>query len=191
MRGGTQYKVKEVPTEHFRPTSAIRGSLLAESAEARVRLLQFLWEHDWVAEVEVDTQPIDDTYRHLLRDARAAFQSSRNDVLWIRLLDVAAALSQRTYESEGRIVIAVEDKDDYAAGVYALEGGPDGATCTRTTESPDLTLPVQTLGSLFLGGYSATALASVGLVTEDRAGALKLADRMFKTPVPPFATTWF
>ena len=127
-RAGAQYRVTEIEVRHFRPRSRIDGGLLAESAESRARLLQFLWEHDWVTEVEIEKQPVDDTYRQLLKDARAVVQSSRSDVVWVRLLDVPAALSQRTYESEGRLVIAVEDKDSYAAGVYALEGGPHGAT---------------------------------------------------------------
>jgi predicted acetyltransferase len=190
-RGSAVYKVNEVPFENFRPRHTAKADVLAESAEARVRLFQFLWEHDWIVEFDVESQPVDDSYRRLLGNARAIATQAKIDVLWIRLLDVPAALAARTYETAGRLVIAVEDKDSYAAGVYALEGTPDGATCVRTTESPDLTMSVQTLGSLYLGGYAASALAEVGLVAEDHAGALKTADRMFKTAIPPYCATWF
>jgi predicted acetyltransferase len=190
-RGYASYTYEDKPFDSFRPRHRTKASVFAETAPARVRLLQYLWEHDWVVEVEVETQPADDTYRQLLRNARMISHQERIDVLWIRLLDIPAALPRRTYETEGRLVLAVEDPHSYATGAYLLEAGPDGATCVRTTESPDLTLPVQTLGSLYLGGYAASSLAQVGLVTEERPGALKTADRMFKTAVPPFCATWF
>lgn len=192
VRGYAKYEIKDKDAwDGFRPRLRIEGTVLAETPQVRARLLRFLWEQDWIGTVSVDVQPIDDTWKLLLRDARAVSQTDRHDVLWVRLLDVASALSQRTYESEGRVVLAVTDDDRYAEGVYALDGGPTGATCTRTTETADLTLSVQALGSLYLGGYSATSLARVGQVAEERAGALALADRMFKTAVAPFAPTWF
>ena len=190
-RAYVSYNYEDKPFEDFRPRHGVKAALFAENAAARVRLFQYLWEHDWVVEVSADSQPVDDTYRRLLSNARVVAQAERIDVLWVRLLDVSAALSRRTYETAGRLVLAVTDPAGYAAGTYALEGGPEGATCVRTNESPDLTLPVQTLGSLYLGGFAATPLAEVGLVAEDRPGALRTADRMFRTAVPPYCAAWF
>jgi predicted acetyltransferase len=190
-RAYASYDYEDKPFEDFRPRHLMKASLFAENAAARVRLLQYLWEHDWVVEVSADSQPVGDAYRQLLSNARVVAQAERIDVLWVRLLDVPAALSQRTYETSGRLVLAVTDPAGHAAGTYALEGGPDGATCVRTTESPDLTLPVQTLGSLYLGGFAATPLAEVGLVEEERPGAVRTADQMFRTAVPPYCATWF
>jgi predicted acetyltransferase len=192
VRGYAVYTIKDGDAwSGFRPKVQMNASIVAETPQARVRLMQYLWEHDWVSEVRVGSTPIDATWRRLLVNPRVVTEAGRYDVLWVRPLDVPALLSQRTYEQEGRLVIGVQDKDGHAEGVYALEGGPDGATCTRTSESPDLTMPVQTLGSLYLGGYAASSQASIGLVAEERAGALTVADRMFKTTVPPFAQTWF
>jgi hypothetical protein len=61
----------------------------------------------------------------------------------------------------------------------------------RTTENPDLVLPVQSLESLLLGGYAPSLLASANLVTEETPGAVGVVDRMFKTAGQPFAPTWF
>ena len=191
-RGYATYTAKSLGDRiGFVPNMAISASVLAETPAVWARLMQFLWEQDWAVRVEVDVQPSDDTWRLFMSNPRAAWQSDRYDTLWVRILDVPAALSARTYGSEGRIVLSVQDKDGYADGVYALEGGPSGATVTRTTENPDLVLPVQSLGSLLLGGYAASALASADLVTEEKPGALAVADRMFKTATQPFAPTWF
>jgi predicted acetyltransferase len=191
VRGVVYYKPQEGNWEGFVPDNSAEAFMIAEDSVARVRLLQFLWEQDWFASFSVEKFPADDSWRHLMADPRVARQKQRFDVLWVRVLDTVAALEARTYESEGRLVLAVTDPAGFAEGVYALEGGPAGATVKRTTETPDLTLPVQTLGALYLGNHAATALARVGEATEEKAGALAVADRMFKTAIPPFCATWF
>ena len=165
--------------------------MVAEDSVARVRLLQFLWEQDWITTFDVKAFPADDSWRHLMANPRPVRETSRHDVMWARVLDVGAALEARTYDSEGRLVLAVTDPAGFAEGVYALEGGPSGASVKRTTETPDVTLPVQTLGALYFGHHAATALARVGEAAEEKPGALAVADRMFKTAIPPYCATWF
>ncbi|MEZ0108125.1 putative acetyltransferase [Catenulispora sp. EB89] len=191
VRGGVTYSVKEGDWNGFVANDRAEAEMLAEDSTARVRLLQFLWEQDWITTFDVETFPADDSWRHLMANPRFARETSRHDVLWARVLDVAAALEARAYETEGRLVLAVTDPAGYAEGVYALEGGPAGATVKRSTENPDVTLPVQTLGALYFGHHAATALARVGEITEEKAGGLALADRLFKTAVPPHCVTWF
>jgi predicted acetyltransferase len=118
-------------------------------------------------------------------------QSGRFDFIWVRVLDVAAALSARRYLTKGRLVIEVTDGQGIAGGRFALDGGPDGATCTSTNATADLTLPVDTLGSMYLGGMSLLALADAGRVDEHSSGAVMRADTMFRSPVTPWCTTWF
>ncbi|MEY9929418.1 putative acetyltransferase [Catenulispora sp. GP43] len=191
VRGTACYSVKGGDWSGFVADDQATAYFVAEDPVARVRLLQFLWEQDWITTFEVRRFPADDSWRHLMANPRMARETERYDVLWARVIDVVAALQARTYESEGRLVLAVTDPAGHAEGVYALEGGPSGASVKRTTESPDLTLPVQTLGALYFGHHAATALGRVGEVTEEKAGALALADRMFKTAVPPHCATWF
>ncbi|GAA1996514.1 GNAT family N-acetyltransferase [Catenulispora subtropica] len=192
VRGGVRYKFSDGGWEGFVPDGeGTDVDLVAENHVARVRLLQFLWEQDWITSFTIEHSPVDDSWRHLMANPRYARQKQRYDVLWARVLDVPAALEARTYENEGRLVVAVTDPAGYAEGVYALEGGPGGASVKRTTASADLTMPVQTLGALYFGNHAATALAGVGGLTEDKPGALAVADRMFKTAIPPFCATWF
>jgi predicted acetyltransferase len=76
------------------------------------------------------------------------------------------------------------------AGSWRLDGGPEGAVCTRVTTAPDLMIDLQALGSLYLGGMSAALLASAGRIHGDRK-YVSLLSRMFRTDPEPFNTFVF
>jgi predicted acetyltransferase len=146
-----------------------------------------LADHDWVTQVigpEFDRA--DPLWRDLLADRRMAVPSNGWDFLWLRVLDPAAALSARTYAGADRIVLRVEDKDGYAAGTYVLQTDADGsAVCSLTLEPADVTLPVDRLGSIYLGGFTAERLAALGLVEEHTPGAVRRLSAMFTIGVAP------
>jgi predicted acetyltransferase len=75
-------------------------------------------------------------------------------------------------------------------GSWKLDGGPDGAVCTRVTTTPDLVIDLQALGSLYLGGMSAALLASAGRIRGD-GKSVGLLSRMFRTDPEPFNTFVF
>jgi len=104
---------------------------------------------------------------------------------------VPAALSGRDYLCAGRVVLEVVDPAGYAAGRFALDASPDGATCRPTTESADLTLPAPALGSAYLGGHRLGTLAAAGLADEHTPGAVATADRLLGTDRAPWATLHF
>jgi predicted acetyltransferase len=154
-----------------------------------------LWDHlvslDLVSTVRAADRPVDEVLPWLLADARHAQAGHRSDFLWVRPLDVPAMLAARRYLVPGRLVLQVADEAGPAAGRYALEGGPDGATCQRTGAAADLTLDAAVLGSAYLGGYRLRTLAEAGLVAEHRPGALAQADTMFRGSLAPWCSTWF
>jgi predicted acetyltransferase len=154
-----------------------------------------LWHHlltlDLTATVCVADRPVDDLLPLLLTDARHAQPAGRADFLWIRPLDVAAMLSARSYLISGRVVLEVIDTAGLAGGRFAVDGGPDGASCVPTTASVDLTLDTAVLGSAYLGGYGLRTLAAAGLVDEHATGAVARADAMFRSPITPWCSTWF
>lgn len=157
--------------------------------------LALLWQHlldlDLVTTVRAEDRPPDDLLPWLLTDARHAHVSDRSDFLWLRPLDVAAMLRARTYLMPGRLVVEVVDKAGLAAGRFALDGGPDGATCERTDALADLTLDVAAFGSVYLGGFGVRTLAAAGLVDAHSTRAVETADTMFRTTVAPWCGTWF
>jgi predicted acetyltransferase len=158
---------------------------------AEARLWRYALEVDWIVSVVGEARPVDDILPWLLDDARMVVQSERSDLEWVRVLDPVAALSSRRYLAPGRVVIEIDDPLDLAAGRVALDGGPDGAECRRTSESADLVLSVGTLGSALLGGFPLAQLGQAGLVDEEVPGALARADTMFRSPVAPWCTTHY
>jgi predicted acetyltransferase len=181
-QAATTYSVDDKWSRN-RPAGTLRsGVLVAVSARAEIELLKFLSAVDWVSDVHVGLRPVDDPAPLALVDGRTGALVHRSDHLWVRLLDVPAALSARRYATAGSLVVEVADPLGHGAGRFALEGGPDGATCAPTTAAPDLAVPVGALGAAYLGGIGWARLAAAGWVDEHRPGAVTAASTMFGTP---------
>ena len=82
--------------------------LMAVTQEAVAALWRFCFDTDLVNRAEAERRPVDDPLPWMLADPRRLHRSTR-DGLWLRLVDVAAALAQRRYAEEGRLVIEVKD----------------------------------------------------------------------------------
>jgi predicted acetyltransferase len=129
-----------------------------------------------------------------LDDGRALRLSHQGDGLWLRLLDVPAALSARRYATTGELTLDVVDDDvgGYAAGRFTLRGGPDGAECVvAPSASADLRLGQRALASCYLGGVSLQAQLDAAQVEEITPGARHRADAMFGTAIAPWCATDF
>lgn len=185
------YKVKDNWIDN-RPRGELHAEILVStSAEAEREVVRYLTAVDWVTSVQLGTRPVDDPVPLWLHDGRAAPQHDRSDHVWARVLDVPAALSARRYAAGGRLVLEVDDPMGFAGGRFALDGGPQGATCGPTTDDPDLVVQVPALGSAYLGGFSWARLAAAGWVTEARPGAIGLASTMFAVPRSPWCALTF
>jgi predicted acetyltransferase len=190
-QGWASYTIKD-EWEHRSPRGMAEvPDLLAATPAAEARLWRFLAELDWVMTVKADDRPTDEVLPWLLSDARAARETFRGDFLWVRVLDAAAAFSARIYTSAGRLVLEVVDPLGHADGRFALDASPDGATCVPTDETADITMPVATLGTVYLGGVHVTTLHAAGWLDEHTPGAVTRADPLFATTVAPWCNTWF
>ena len=165
--------------------------LLAVDTPALARLWRFCLDVDWVATVKAENQSVDHLLPWLVVDAREVVAVERGDLQWVRLLDTPAALAARTYLAPGSVTLTVHDPLGHGAGTFVLEGGPDGAECRPSTGTADLTIPIDVLGSAYLGGVPLTTLYRAGLVDEHTAGAVTRADAMFRSPVAPWSMTHF
>jgi predicted acetyltransferase len=160
--------------------------------DAYASLLQYVIDVDLIRTVVLNNRPESDRARWLLGNARAISNAASWDSVWVRLFDVRGALEARTYERAGRLVLEVIDEG--ASGgrqCLELDAGPDGARCTETDRSPDLTLSVAALGAAYLGG---TRLRHITLATgadEHRDGALAEADALLRTAEEPFSMSDF
>jgi predicted acetyltransferase len=160
--------------------------LTGVDAPSRAALWRFLFGIDLTTSLEVRGRPVDEEWQHLLSDVRRCELRVR-DALYVRLVEVGAALEARTYQAPVDVVLDVEDAFcPWNSGRWRLTGDPKGASCTRTEEAPDLALSVRELGSAYLGGVSLDALAAAGRVRELRQGALAEASVAFASTVAPW-----
>jgi len=161
--------------------------LVAQDAATEAALWRYLFAMDLVEVVEARNRPVDEPLRWMLADPRRLRMAGVRDELWVRLLDVPAALAARRYAVDGELVIEVE-----GARAYRLAGGPGGAECGATgAGATDLTVGLADLGALYLGGVAPSTLARAGRVVESHPGALARADAMFATQPAPFSRSSF
>jgi predicted acetyltransferase len=178
--------------ERTRPLGTLHiEDLIGVSDHAYARLWRYCLEIDWIHQVRAGDRSSDELLPWLLVDARQAFEESRGDFQWVRLLDPAAALSGRTYLCEGTVTIEIVDPMGLASGRFALDGSPGGAQCRRSTSDPDLVMAVDVLGAIYLGGVGLASMARGGGVDECRPGAIARADAMFRGAVAPWCATSF
>jgi predicted acetyltransferase len=193
VEGLMAYEVDDKWADTMQPsnTASVRG-LIASTPAAERALWHYLCSIDWVMRVKSGWRAPDDLLPHLLPNPRAAGISMRSDWMWVRILDVVRALEARTYDAEGALVLEVVDGSGMArGGRYRLEASPEGASCTATTASADLTLDVRELATLWLGDESAVRLAALGRVREERGGAGREADALLRTSRRPWCPDMF
>jgi predicted acetyltransferase len=154
---------------------------LGATPEAMAAIWRFLLDVDWMAAVEAHLVPPDHPLFLLLATPRR-IRYRMADALWVRVVDLPAALAGRAYGEGGPLVLEVHDAIcEWNDGRWKLE---DGA-CERTDEEPDLVLEVSALGSAYLGATSFKQLRDALRVEERTAGAVERADALFAwRPLP-------
>ena len=140
--------------------------MAAVSAEAHAALWSALLDLDLVGTITSRAIPIDDPLPFLLENPRALRTTNLNDGIWINVLDVPSCFGARTYRISDRIVVEVD-------GVrWAIDGGPDGASCKTVRSRPDLVTSHGAFSSLLYGGVLPSALVAGGRMHARNADAL-------------------
>jgi predicted acetyltransferase len=175
------------------PANVLRVlELHAIDAEAEAAVWEYLFGVDLVGTIEAGDRAMDEPLRWRLPDPRRLRAGRVRDHLWVRVLDVAAAMAARTYAVDDALVVELVDGFRPAnSGRWRIDGGPDVATCTPTDAGADIVLGAPDLGALYLGGVSASTLAAAGRVGERVTGAVARADRFFGVQPLPWCTTHF
>jgi predicted acetyltransferase len=182
--------------------------LMASDPAAGAALWSNLLDRDLITSATSSLRPADDPLRFQLADPRR-LRPALSDGVWVRLIDLPAALTGRSYSAPVDVVLDVRDAQlpanaarwrltapgvsPAASGASAASpasgtsgtSGTSGARCERVSDMPDISLDVSTLGAAYLGGTSLGTLAAAGLVTEHRPGAvLALSAAMSWSPAP-------
>ncbi|WP_337005793.1 MULTISPECIES: GNAT family N-acetyltransferase [unclassified Microbacterium] len=165
--------------------------LVADTPEALAALWRFALQHDLVDDVVADLRPLDDPLPWLVRDTRGVTQEV-HDHGWLRILDVAEALTARRFSAPLDLVLRVEDALGFAAGDWLLRVDDTGrATVDRVDDdAPDVTLDVSALSSLYAGGVRAAALHGAGRI-DAAAPVVDALDRAFASFPTPSLDIWY
>ncbi|MET0909279.1 MAG: GNAT family N-acetyltransferase [Ilumatobacteraceae bacterium] len=152
--------------------------LFGASAEVELALWQYLFDIDLIATWQAEERPVNDPIRRALHDVRAYETRQIIDEQWIRLLDVDAALTARSYgPCSETLTIAVTDP--------LLEANNDrwaisSAGARRTTEPADVIVDIATLSTAYMGGVAWRDLAASALLpTEVDDALLDRLDALF------------
>ena len=191
LEGFALYRLK-ISWEGDQPNGTVfLESLIAATSQAYAGLWRYCLDIDLTTRVHASRRAQDEPLRFLLTDSRQP-KTQVIDGIWLRLVDVAAALERRRYRSEGRLVLQVRDAFcPWNDGSYELVGGPAGGQCRPVTSDADLALDAADLGAVYLGGNRFSALAAAGRVEEKKTGAIARADVMFASPRAPWCPSHF
>ncbi len=164
---------------------------VATNPQAYAALWRFLLTVDLTRTTQCWALAVDEPLQFMVNEPRR-LNMRMTDGLWVRLVDVPAALAARRYAAPIDVVIEVKDPlIGSNAGRWRLSGSPDTASCRPTADEPDLVCDVKALGAGYLGGTPLTALAQDGLVVERRPGALATATVAFGWHRAPSTTEVF
>ncbi|MEZ5114899.1 MAG: GNAT family N-acetyltransferase [Candidatus Nanopelagicales bacterium] len=147
--------------------------LLSVDPAARAALWRVLLGHDLMTRTTWRSAPSDEPLLEWAPIRRGLH--GPGDQLYVRVLDIAAALTGRAYASPVDAVLEVRDgMVDTCAGRWRLTVGPDGrAACVRTADDPDVSLDVRDLGGVYLGARSLWSLALAGVAQAHDPGQVR------------------
>ena len=160
---------------------------LGATPQATTEMWRYLLDVDWMGSITGQLLPVDHPLLVLLAEPRRmGFRIG--DGIWIRLVDVGAALAARSYAADDPLVFDIADAFcPWNEGRWRLAG----RKVDRTDEEPDLRCDVAVLGAAYLGGITFRQLADGGRVEELRDGAVARADRLFRSDRAPWCPEIF
>ncbi len=135
--------------------------------------------------------PVDDPLPLKLSSQIAAETTSLNDFLSIRIMNVPEVLGMRTYSADADIVLDVTDPLNVAGGRFLLKTRGGVGTCEPHDGSPDVSVSLVDLATIYMGAHRATELHRAGRVVELQSEALDSLDAVFRTDRAPYCGTLF
>jgi predicted acetyltransferase len=149
-------------------------------------LWRFLFSLDLVAKVRANLFDPASPLPLLVTDPRR-LHLRMSDGLWLRLVDVEAALRGRSYAADDAVVLEVDDGIcEWNSGRFRV-----GTRTERTDDAPDLRLDVGDLASAYLGAFTFERLGDALRAEELTPGAFARATALFRTSRPPYCPEYF
>ena len=175
------YRIKPSWEHGFSQSEVRLVETLAAGPAAERELWRFVFGIDLIARVGGRLDPASPLFLMVVDPRSLHLRVSEG--LWLRLVDVCAALAARSYANDDEIVLDLRDEFcTWNAGRWRV--GTSGVE--RTEVDAELALDVADLASVYLGAFTFSRLAAAERVQEVQDGALARADALFRTSRPPY-----
>ncbi len=159
---------------------------IATSPDATAELWRYLFGIDLVARVKAYRLDPSWSLFLMVEDSRRLHLTVAEGI-WLRIVDLEAALAARSFAVAEEAVLEVTDERfPRNAGRWTV--GPEPV---RTDADADVAVDIADLASAYLGAFTFERLAAAGRVRELRPGGLARATALFGTPIPPWCPEGF
>lgn len=159
------------------------GEFVAVTPQAHAALWRALLGLDLMERIVIATHP-GDPLPYLLTDPRLPRTSAYLDDLWLRFLDLPAALEARSYAADLRTVIDVRDDSFGGGGRFVVDIRDGRARCTPTDAPADLEMDVDVLAALYMGGGHVNAFCAANRLRVADPTAARRFGAAFVSEVP-------
>jgi predicted acetyltransferase len=163
--------------------------LIGTTPESWAGLWAYVLNHDLLERITADIRPSWDPLFDLLAGTRRV-AAKRSDSMWVRIMDVPAALTARAYSGPVDLVLSVSDPIGDTTGAYQLRVDGGTVECAVTGKEPDVTLDLEDLSACYMGRARFRELARAGRVSGDGAALAEL-DRAFTWDPQPWCPEVF
>ncbi|MET9435765.1 GNAT family N-acetyltransferase [Streptomyces sp. NPDC006551] len=182
LAGYAVYRTKGANDDTHTPGLVRVDELEADTPAVAAALWRYLASIDLTGTVRAWGRPLDDPLLHFAGDRDQVRVTGQFPALWVRLVDVRAALTARSWAAPADLVVEVHDSRIPAnSGRFRLTAEPGGVSYEPTGDPVDLAFDVRDLGACYLGGTRATELVAAGLVEEHTPGAAATLDAALRT----------
>ncbi len=178
--GYALYRIKLDWHEGFAKSQVKVVETCATSAAAEREVWRFLFGIDLVERIQGRLDPGSPLFLMVVDPRSLKLRVSEG--LWLRIVDLGAALTGRSYATDDSVVLEVQDDFcPWNAGRWRV-----GNDAGRTEAEAELELDIADLASAYLGAFDFGQLAEAQRIRELTPGALQRAIDLFRTPRPPF-----
>ena len=179
--------------DEFASTFAGWGSvhdLWGASPAVELALWQYLFDIDLVKTWRASERPVNDPIRRALFDVRAYETRQVADEQWLRILDIDAALTARTYGpcADGVTIAVTDPLFEQSDERWTITS----AGAARTAAPADVVVDITSLSTTYLGNVAWNDLAASGLLPTDVApDVLDRLDALFAVRPAGYACSFF
>ncbi|MEX2546480.1 MAG: GNAT family N-acetyltransferase [Chloroflexota bacterium] len=189
--GYALYRIKSDWIETGPANTLVIVELIGVDADAMHQLWRYIFGVDLMSRIRSRLGPADHPLLLLVAEPRR-LQLRVTDGMWLRIVDVPAALEARGYAADGSIVLEVRDEFMAEVGGRWRLTARNGRGRTEKTDDPaDLELEVQDLAAVYMGAFRFASLGRAGRTVERTPDARVRADAIFATTVAPWCPEVF